>query len=112
MSVPWGHTIWTLHNVNHGGAFRVQYSLSPATKGGRGGLKVAAATLVDVKIEWFGFASHEAQVAHVRLGPISLLPPKKKPLGNTLSKVPFVNRRYEWDNHGTVNFITSCCVCA
>ena len=57
-----------LHHVNHGGAFRVQYTLSPATKGGRGGLKVAAATLVDLKLE--------AQVGDVHLGPISLLPPK------------------------------------
>ena len=55
VSVPWGRTIWMLHIVNHGGAFPVQYSLSPATKGGRGGVKVAAATLLDLKLEGLGF---------------------------------------------------------
>ena len=55
MSVPWGRTTWMLHHVNHGEAFHVQYSFSSTTKGLRGGLRVAAAMWVALKLEGLGF---------------------------------------------------------
>ena len=78
MSVPWGRTTWMLHHVNHGGALEVQYPLRSATKGVRAGLRVAAAMHVGrPKIRGVGVStSHEAEVAHVHLGPVSLLPTK------------------------------------
>ena len=75
-----------LHHVNQVGALRVQYSLSPATKGVRGGLKVAATTLVDLKLEGLGFPLPTRPKWHMSTWAPYRSSPRKMPLGKPLSK--------------------------
>ena len=76
-SLAYGRAIQMVHHGNHGGAFKLQWSLSCAAKGRREGLTVARANLGGPRIRGVLYpASHSAQVAHVHLGPISLIPPK------------------------------------
>ena len=75
------------HHVNHGGAFRLQYPLSAAIKGGRGGLKVAASTLVDLKLEGLGFPLPMRPKWHMSTWAPYRSSPRKMPVVNPVSKV-------------------------
>ena len=75
-----------LHHVNHGGAFQVQYSFSPTTKGVRGGLKVAAAILVDLKLEGLAFPLPTRPWWHMSTWAPYHSSPRRMPLGNPLIK--------------------------
>ena len=86
VSVPWGRTTWMLHHVNDGGAFQVQYALSPTTKGVRGGLRVAAAMWVALKLERLGFPLRTRLKWHMSTWAPYRPSPRKMPLGNPLSK--------------------------
>ena len=75
-----------LHHVNHGGAFRVQDSLSPTTKGLRGGLREAAAMWVDLKLEELGFPLPSRPKCHMSTWAPYRSSPRKMHLGGPLSK--------------------------
>ena len=67
-----------LHHVNHGEAFQVQYSFSPTTKGVRGGLRVAAAMWVALKLEGLGFQLPTRPMWHMSTWTPYIAPPQEK----------------------------------
>ena len=75
-----------LHHVNHGGAFQVQYSFNSTTKGVRGGLRVAAAMWVALKLEGLGFPLPTRPKGNMSTWAPYRSSPQKMPLGNPLDK--------------------------
>ena len=75
-----------LHHVNHGGAFQLQYSFSPTTKGVREGVRLAAAMWVTLKLEGLGLPLPTRPKWHMSHWAPYRSSPRKMHLGNPLSK--------------------------